>query len=222
MNKTILALFFAAGLASSTSSSLFAANLVNNAGGGGGLTLFSDTVGYEFTVGSQSLSVTGLGFYKDSNSSLYSAPTIGIWSTGGTLLASLNIPLNSFNDGSYLWNNLSSPITLSSSTTYLIGAFVGNYYGAYMANGYPTLSGDVSLVGAARNGSQYVFSAPSLVSADSQGIVGPNMQYTVIPNATPSPTPPTGGGDVIPEPSTYALFGLGALALIVAYRRKVV
>jgi formylglycine-generating enzyme required for sulfatase activity len=27
--------------------------------------------------------------------------------------------------------------------------------------------------------------------------------------------------DVVPEPSTYALFGLGALALIVAYRRKV-
>ena len=25
----------------------------------------------------------------------------------------------------------------------------------------------------------------------------------------------------IPEPSTYALFGIGALALVVAYRRKV-
>ena len=25
----------------------------------------------------------------------------------------------------------------------------------------------------------------------------------------------------IPEPSTYALFGLGALALVIAYRRKV-
>jgi hypothetical protein len=27
--------------------------------------------------------------------------------------------------------------------------------------------------------------------------------------------------NAIPEPSTYALFGLGALALVVAYRRKV-
>jgi hypothetical protein len=27
--------------------------------------------------------------------------------------------------------------------------------------------------------------------------------------------------DAVPEPSTYALFGLGALALVVAYRRKV-
>ena len=34
--------------------------------------------------------------------------------------------------------------------------------------------------------------------------------------ATPNPTP-----DAVPEPSTYAFFGLGALALIVAYRRKV-
>jgi hypothetical protein len=33
----------------------------------------------------------------------------------------------------------------------------------------------------------------------------------------------TGSGSlsVVPEPSTYALFGLGALALVVAYRRKV-
>jgi len=220
MNRFILTVLLAAGLTSFTISPLVASNLVNNAGNGG-LTYFSDTVGYEFTVGSQSLSVTALGFYKDSNSSLYSAPTVGIWNTGGTLLASLNIPLNSFNDGSYLWSNLSSPITLDSSTTYLIGAFVGNYNGAYMRNGYPTLSDDVSLVGTARNGSQWVFSAPSLISPSSQGIVGPNMQYTAIPNATPSLTPPTGGGDVIPEPSTYALFGLGTLALIVAYRRRV-
>ena len=28
-------------------------------------------------------------------------------------------------------------------------------------------------------------------------------------------------GNTVPEPSTYALFGLGALALIAAYRRKV-
>jgi len=31
----------------------------------------------------------------------------------------------------------------------------------------------------------------------------------------------TAGAGAVPEPSTYALFGLGALALIVAYRRKV-
>jgi hypothetical protein len=30
-----------------------------------------------------------------------------------------------------------------------------------------------------------------------------------------------GAADAVPEPSTYALFGLGALALVVAYRRKV-
>jgi hypothetical protein len=35
-------------------------------------------------------------------------------------------------------------------------------------------------------------------------------------------TPVTDGADTaaVPEPSTYALFGLGALALVVAYRRK--
>jgi hypothetical protein len=29
------------------------------------------------------------------------------------------------------------------------------------------------------------------------------------------------GQSAVPEPSTYALFGLGALALVIAYRRKV-
>jgi hypothetical protein len=32
---------------------------------------------------------------------------------------------------------------------------------------------------------------------------------------------PTTSPNTVPEPSTYALFGLGALALIIAYRRKV-
>ena len=33
--------------------------------------------------------------------------------------------------------------------------------------------------------------------------------------------PSSGSPAAVPEPSTYALFGLGALALVVAYRRKV-
>jgi hypothetical protein len=133
-------------------------------------------------------------------------------------LASLTIPLNAFNSGSYLWSNLTSPITLNASTSYLIGTCVGNYYGAYMVNGYPTLSSDVSLVGTARNGNSYVFSAPTSVTANGAGIVGPNMQYTAIPNATPTPTPVV-VPDVVPEPSTYALFGI-AIGLLMVLRRK--
>jgi hypothetical protein len=214
MKKTILSLLVVVGLISSAKST----SLVSSTGTDG-LTLFSDTIGYKFTVGSQSLSVSSLGFYIDPINGLNSAPKVGIWNTQGSLLASLNIPLNSFNDGSYIWNNLSSPITLNSSTSYLIAGFSG---GSYMRSGFTiTLSSDVSLVGYARNDDRYVFSAPMITAASPQVIVGPNMQYTVIPNATPSPTPLAGGGDAVPEPSTYALFGIGALALVIAYRRKV-
>jgi hypothetical protein len=189
-----------------------ATTLVSNPDAVGmGETYFQDTVGYEFTVGSQSLSVTSLGFYKADFYSLYSAPIVGIWTTGGSLLTSITIPLNAFNDGRYLWSNLTSPITLNASTSYLVGTCVGNYYGAYMANGYPTLSSDVTLVGSARNNNKYVFSAPTDVRSNAQGIVGPNIQYTAIPNATPDP---------VPEPSTYALFGIGAIGLLMVMRKK--
>jgi hypothetical protein len=213
MKKRHLILATAAFFSTLSFSNIYSATLVTDSGSGG-LTYFSETVGYQFTVGPQSLLVTALGFYKDSNSPLYTAPIVGIWNTSGplTMLASSYIPLNSFNDGSYIWNNLTTPITLDSSTTYTIGACVPNYYGGYMKNGSPTLSGDVSLVGAARNGYQYIFSAPNLISASSQGIVGPNMQYTVIPNPVPTPA--------VPEPSTYALFALGAIGMLTVMRRK--
>ena len=149
--------------------------------GTSGLTYFSSTVGYEFTVGSHNLSVTSLGFYKASLGDLYSAPSVGIWTTGGSLVASLTIPLNAFNDGRYLWSDLTSPITLNASTSYLIGTCVGNYSGAYMVSGYPTLSSDVALVGPAGNGQNWVFSAPSLFNVSSQGVVGPNLQYSLAP-----------------------------------------
>lgn len=213
MKKLILSLFVAVGLIGSARSD----SLVRSTGTDG-LTLFSDTIGYQFTVGSQSLSVSSLGFYIDPINGLNRAPKVGIWNTQGSLLASTDIPLNSFNDGRYIWNNLSSPVILNSSTSYLIAGFSG---GSYMRSGFTiTLSSDVSLVGYARNDDRYVFSAPMITAASPQAIVGPNMQYTVIPNATPSPTPLAGGGDAIPEPSTYALFGIGAIGMLMILRRK--
>jgi len=176
MKKLILSTLIAVGLIASARAS----SLVTSTGSDG-LSYFYDTVGYEFTVGSKNLSVTSLGFYKDPLWTLYSSPTVGIWDIKGNLLASINIPLNSYTDGNYLWGNLSSPVKLNASTSYLIGAFVGNYYGAYMRSGFSiALSSDVSLVGSARNGNAYVFSAPLSTTANSQAIVGPNMQYTAL------------------------------------------
>jgi hypothetical protein len=55
--------------------------------------------------------------------------------------------------------------------------------------------------------------------------INPNTQLEYGFNNTSSSTAGDGNVqlsiDVIPEPSAYALFGIGALALVVAYRRKV-
>jgi hypothetical protein len=92
------------------------------------------------------------------------------------------------------------------------------------------LSPYVSIIGGGTWDSRYGATASQLnnpvgtlpynMNGEGKVVIGPNMQFSVIPNATPSPTPLAGGGDSIPEPSTYALFGLGALVIGVAYRRK--
>jgi len=146
--------------------------------GNSGQTLFNDTVGYEFNVGGWSLTVNQLGVLG----SQYGGNQVGIWTPSGVLLASLTIPANAPSSGGYLWGNLSNPVILDANTTYIIGACGTDFTGENRASGFPTLSSDVSLVCAARNNQQYVFSFPNAVpQLSGEGIIGPNLSYTVNP-----------------------------------------
>jgi hypothetical protein len=177
--------------------------LVTNADRISGQTFFMDTVGYEFLVGPNPLSVTGLGVANIETST----SRVGLWALNGSLLVSAYIPTNSLNANGYYWQELASPILLSASTAYLIAAYNPN--GQYWYNGFPTLSEDVSLVSAARNSQQLVFSAPSSLNLPGRGIVGANLEYTAV---IESPS--------VPEPSGCALIGLGGVLGLGGYRRR--
>ena len=138
-----------------------------------GQTLFSDTVGYKFTVGSKPLKVSALGVAKGNG--LNSANQVGLWNESGQLLASATIPLNATLENGFLWQNLSAEVTLAATTTYTVGVCGSDY----RYNGALGLQNDVTLLGFVRNNQQGVFSKPSSTVTAGQGAVGANLKYTV-------------------------------------------
>lgn len=175
--------------------------------------VFSDTVGYQFTVGSTSLQVTALGVYDSGDNGINSINTIGIWTNTGTLLSSVSIPagttatLNSH----FRWATI-TPFTLESGVTYRIGA-MGDYedrYSGFIPQGSWSSTNYITALGSVRNNSNEVFSFPSSTPLSNQAVVGPNAMFTPIENA-PS----------VPEPATYALiFGMATAILAIFYNRK--
>ena len=81
---------------------------------------------------------------------------------------------------------------------------------------YPDLSTPISSTGSltVRDGHASPVMGDGIYSTSLGNLEFSSAYGTYSPNATFSTT-------AVPEPSTYALFGFGALALVVAYRRKV-
>jgi len=218
MNKTLLAILAAFVLIAPLQADTLLSGSDNSNGG----FMSAYTVGYTFQVGPNSLSVYALGNSGDIS---YNPCAIGLWDYSGTLLAQTTVPYN-LTPQSFIWNTLSSPITLQSGQSYTLGS-VGTYYNSQNPHvGIATdLSPYVSIIGggtwdARYGGTAYqlndpVGALPYNKTGEGYVVLGPNMQFTAIPNATPAPTP-----DVIPEPSTYALFGIGAIGLLMVIRRK--
>src|SRR5450432_376708 len=83
------------------------------------------TVGYEFQVGSQSLTVTSLGMWDgDATDGLAASHEVGIWTTTGTLLGSVTVPAGTGSSkiGDYRYVDLGVSVTLTAATNYIIGA----------------------------------------------------------------------------------------------------
>jgi len=89
------------------------------------------TIGWSFSVVSTDITVTSLGIYDSGGDGLADAHAVGLWTSGGTLLASTTIPNGAGATllGSYRYVAI-APVALSAGQTYVIGAL------------YPTQSGD--------------------------------------------------------------------------------
>jgi len=168
--------------------------------------MFQDTIGYSFTVGSSSLRVTALSVYDSLGDGLLSSNTVGVWTNSGTLVSSVTF---SAGTGAPLVDHFRSlsvtPFDLVSGQTYRIGAFSlygEDRYSGYVPNGQFAVTGDVTLVGGVRSSNYTTFAFPSDAPAAGWAVIGPNLEYSAIP-----------------EPATSVLLA-GAAALGVALLRR--
>jgi len=170
---------------------------------------YNQTCGTEFTVGSQALQVFRIWDYANTRGS---SDTVGIWDTSGTLLASMVFTasdFNSLNIAKYLGGSyLAAPLILNPYTTYILGAGGTTYIDRTIRWGGATLTASdqgnyYTLVGANKGAEQFTFAYPNKPYLSGEAWTSTYFEF-----------------NAIPEPSTYALFGLGAIGMLMVMRRK--
>ena len=203
-------------------------NLLIDIGQGSSVASFSS-----INAGADLVSTFGSGWYalSDLNWGAFGVPTAKnqLWATVAAGNAALNAksvgalaaPLNKYNTMGANYNN---DLTYPNQN----GAGAGLTVGVYMNVGQGTDSSVATWTG--NNPSTTPFGA---YSVSIENIVTGNLDLYQVPNSGSATAifSQAGGNaltvdssgviSVVPEPSTYALCGVGALLLLVAYRRKI-
>jgi hypothetical protein len=166
------------------------------------------TLGFEFTANT-ALNVTALGLFDDSQDGMAERHEIGLFDSGGTLLASTILGAGT---AAPLTNQFRyadiAPVTLTAGQNYRIGAVFASgadpliFPGA--ASNFATDPG-VTFV-AARFAFGSTLADPTISGGDLPSYFGPNFKI---------------GTSAVPEPGTYALIAsLGLSGIGVLARRK--
>jgi hypothetical protein len=159
------------------------------------------TLGNLFTVADESIIITALGLLDDGTAGLNQNHSVGLWTTSGSLLASVDFSpgLDGFENNGFIYQNLASQVVLQPGVSYVLGASYqdNSTDGVYInsSSQYEIWSPAVSFNGVGRYTAQGAgFTFPSY-QVYGQSYVGPNALFT------------------IPEPATLFLLGLGAVIL---------
>ena len=193
------------------------------------------TLGYQFTTGASALSVSALGFYDAGTAGLNYAHDVGLWTAGGTLLATVSVPagVNTLTN-TFAFVNLGSSVVLSANTSYVLAANWNalamtpqdalrfNQNGSSPALNGATLVGDV--VGAYSNNPTLPLAFPTGSNWANSWVSGVPSGFTTQPLAGGAGASYIGANlmfSAIPEPSTYAaIAGAAMLGLAVWQRRR--
>ena len=137
------------------------------------------TEGYTFSL-TTVMSVSALGFYDYQQNGLVQAHQVGLWSSTGTLLASVTVPSGTSAPltGASRYVSLATPVLLAVGTTYTMGAYMGNGsdLGVYYGTSNP-IAGVTFGTAMVDNGGG-AFSRPTSATGEDQGYFGPNLLVT--------------------------------------------
>lgn len=206
--KTLLILCFAVNVFAPARAGAETIALSFSGGTTTGLTNPPGTIGWSFAANADLL-VTQLGFWDATPASpLATNHDVGIWTGGGSLLGSATVLTNSpiLNGFRYVPTN---PIFLDAGQTYVIGTFIpappdndNIYISSLTTAPVLTTAPEITFVSSNVNVGGTGLAFPAATPALALGRFGPNFQF-----------------EVVPEPATWILFGLGCLVLL-SYRCK--
>ena len=161
------------------------------------------SLGYRFTA-LNNISVTALGAYDLGGDGFLNAHQVGIWTAGGTLLASTTVTSANAFSNDFRYGAIAS-LALTAGQDYIVAAsdFGGAGQDTYALTATITAAPAVQYVS-----SQYLRTsglAFASVVGDSGGYFGGNFQYQ---------------DGTVPEPAPLALTGAALVALTLMRRRK--
>jgi hypothetical protein len=166
---------------------------------------FGGTVGTRFAVGGTNILVQALGFEDPGADGLTQSHQVGLWTDGGTLLASVTVPAGlggTYDDG---WRYVSiAPILLTAGTTYVLGAetTAGDLFSdADVGSGVPDFSYG-SLIGDVNPTNVFSFSAFSFPNFNGGGT---DLRWA------PANVSALVAAAAVPEPSMLALVAIAGL-----------
>lgn len=164
------------------------------------------TIGYSFTTGSSSggYQVNSLGVLDWNSDGLGAAHAVGIWTSGGALVASATVDSGTTDTliGGFRWQSVGGTPILAANTTYVIGALYDANDPDHLVGSIPALNtGPMS----ATMAPGFTLGSLQIVEGTAYGLTFPSQTYAGAfgPNATLT---------AVPEPTTMVA-GVGGLGL---------